>query len=439
MRRTAISLLGLLALACAKQDPQAPAQGADAANPPSPAAQPESTPTPERAEPAEIVRKDLLAVDLPPVPTLETLTLTPTREGSLALPDGTDELAPRAAVALGDGLLLAGQAYLDRHRVRPANSWRWLGFVPSTEAVAGSSSTKLESGAIRAAIADGQGGALLCGASGIGFDVRGWFGRVDARAQPGLQVELDTPTSTEMFDLLPGAAEGELAVLAGYVDAQAWLVSLDDAGQQRWQKYVGSYGYTQARALVRLDGPRHDLLAIGTRAQGFGESWWAKIPGDGGDGPSAEDIEQDKLDLPGADQHQMLRAIVDIGEAGFIALGTAKRNHVQAHDQPIAVGFDRNGVVAWTKVLPDLRVSEVSGATSKPGAASFIIEIPGPDPDSPHALALLELDATSHSAHELANSAGWSSAGFIEGADAATILSYAPTATGITWRTSPIR
>jgi hypothetical protein len=442
MHRTAISLLCLLALACTKQAPQASEQGSDAAaktdaKPPTPT-EPEWTPT--RRKPPEIVRTDLLALDLPAVPTLETLTLTPTREGSFAVPEGTDELAPRAAVELRGGLLLAGQAYLDRHPGRPSDSWRWLGFTPHASDDASSpSSTKSEPGAIRAAVADGQGGALLCGTSGFGFDVRGWFGVVDQRAQLGLQVALDTPTSTEMFDLLPGAGDNELAVIAGYVDAQAWLVSLDPAGHQRWQKYIGSYGYTQARALARLDGPRHDLLTTGTRAKGFGESWWAKVPGDGGDQTGSDDVVQDKLDIPGADPHQMLQAIVDIGEPGFIALGTAKRNHIQAHDQPLAVGFTRDGAVAWTKVLPDLRVTSVSGARPKPGGALFIVEIPGPDPESPHALALLELDATSHTARELADSAGWSSAGFIEGANAAAALSYAPTPTGIKWRQLPIQ
>lgn len=435
MRRTAISLVCLLALACTKQDPQASEQAAAkrGADPSTPTEQPEWKPT--RRKPPEIVRTDLVAVDLPPVPTLETLTLTPTREGSFAFPEGSDELAPRAAVALRGGLLLAGQTYLDRQLGRPSNSWRWLGFIPqASEGRSTPSSTMLESGAIRAAVADGQGGALLCGTSGIGFDARGWFGVVDEQAKLGLRVELDTPTSTEMFDVMPGAAEGELAVIAGYVDAQAWLVSLDRDGKQRWQKYVGSYGYTQARAFARLKGSRGDLLTIGSRAKGFGESWWAKIPGDGGDQAGSDDVVQDKLSIAGADEHQMLRAIVDIGEAGFIALGTAKRNHIQAHDQPLAVGFGRDGAVLWTKVLDDVRVSEVSGARGKPGAALFVVEVPGVDADAAHSLALLEVSATSSSARELANSAGWSSAGFVEGADAAVVLSYAPNSTGIVWR-----
>ncbi|KIG12966.1 hypothetical protein DB30_00850 [Enhygromyxa salina] len=440
MGRTAISLLCLLALACTQQDPQASPQ---AAAPPAqqdatPAEQPEWTPT--RRKPVEVVREDLLAVDLPPAPKLEPLAITPAREGSFAFPEGTDELAPRAAVALRGGLLLAGQAYFERRPGPPPNSWRWLGFTPASGDAP--SSVKSELGAIRAAVANGQGGALLCGTSGIGFDVRGWFGVANERAQLGLEVALDTPNSTEMFDLLPGAAAGELAVMTGYVDAQAWLVSLDPKGAQRWQKYIGSYGYTQARALVRLDGARGDLLTIGTRAKGFGESWWATIPGDGGDQEGSEDVTQDKLSIAGADQHQMLRAIVDVGEAGFIALGTAKRNHVQAHDQALAVGFGRDGAVLWTKVLDDLRISGavtgVSGGLGKPGAGLFVVEVPGPDAESLSALALLEVSTTASSARELQGSVGWSSAGFVEGAEHAAVLTYAPNDIGIVWRELPI-
>ncbi|PRQ05714.1 hypothetical protein [Enhygromyxa salina] len=442
MGRTAISLLCLLALGCTNQDPQASARGdAPEAKPdPSPTAagdQPEWKRT--RRKPVEVVREDLLADDLPPAPRLEALTLTASREGSFAFPEGSDELAPRAAVALRGGLLLAGQAYLDRRPGPPPASWRWLGFAPSAgDGAPASTSTKFEPGAIRAAAADGQGGALLCGTSGIGFDVRGWFGVVNEQAQLGLDVGLDTPNSTELFDVLSGHATGELAVMTGYVDAQAWLVSLDQKGEQRWQKYVGSYGYTQARAFARLDGARGDLLTIGTRAQGFGESWWAIVPGDGGDQAGSGDVTQDKLSIAGADEHQMLRAIVDVGEAGFIALGTAKRNHVQAHDQPLAVGFGRDGAVLWSRALDEVRISGVSGGRGKPGAGLFVVDVPGADPEAPSALALLEVSATASSARELAGSAGWSSAGFIEGQDQAAVVSYEPSATGIVWRELPI-
>ncbi|PRQ02473.1 hypothetical protein ENSA5_22910 [Enhygromyxa salina] len=441
MRRAAITWLSLLTLACTTQDTKQaePAAKADAATEPAPEPEPEPEPEwqPTRREPKpEIARKDLVAEDLPEVPTLETLALAPSGEGEFALPEGTDELAPRAAVALRGGLLLAGQAYFQRRPGRPSPSWRWLGFVASSDQR--TSSTKLDSGAVRAAVADGKGGAFLTGTHGIGFDARGWFGAVDGDAQLGVQVDLDSPNTTEMFDVLVGATEGELALVGGYVDAQGWLVSLDAKGEQRWQKFIGSYGYTQIRGLARRGEGREDLLAIGSRAKAFGESWWAKCPGDGGAGAAGDDVEQDKLTIEGADPHQLLRAIVDLGDAGFVALGTAKKNYLQAHDQLVAVGFDRDGAPTWSKVVPDVRVTDVFGGQTRGAAAVFVVAVPSTNPEAAPALALVELSAAGPTtARQLDDSEGWASAGFVDGAEGGVLLSYAPSEAGIKWRQSP--
>src|SRR5690606_30571083 len=128
-----------------------------------------------------------------------------------------------------------------------------------------------------------------------------------------------TPSSTEMFAVIAGQSPadeaGELAILGGYVDAQGWLVSLDSSWQTRWEKYIGSYGYTQVRALARVDGG--ELLAIGTRGERFGEAWSARAPADGGESAAATDVTQTKIEIEGADPNRSLRALVDLGEAGF--------------------------------------------------------------------------------------------------------------------------
>jgi hypothetical protein len=444
-RTTAPTLLAVFALACAKPKDEPAGTGAEAkAQPSSPgeeaasgAETPEAEIQPNTPPKAQIVRKDLLAKDLPEPPTLASLALTPAGAGVFAFAEGSDELAPRAAVALEGGLLLAGQAYLGRQPGKPPTSWRWLGFVPNEGEAR---STKLESGAIRAASADAKGGALLAGVRGTGFDMRGWFASVDGQGQLGLQVDIEGTQAAEMFDLLPGARKGELALVAGYADAQAWFISLDAAGEQRWHKYVSSYGYTQARAVARLDGEAADILAVGTRSQGFGEAWWAKVPGDGGADPSPEGVEQDKLTITGADPNQMLRAIVDLGPAGYVALGTAKLNYIQDHDQVLAVGFDRAGTPSWSKVIPKLRVTDVFGGRADGEVARFVVGLPPAEPGGANGLGLVELRAGGESsAQSLAESGGWLSAGFVEGAEASELVVYAPTPQGVAWRRVPLQ
>jgi hypothetical protein len=431
MQRTATLLLALIGLACteprpeAKSEPEPKSADKEVAAP-----EPAKPEVPEPPKPAPI-RKDLLAENLPPVPALESMTLTASDEGSFAWPEGTDELAPRAAVAVRGGLVLAGQAYLDRQPRRISSSWRWLGFVPTSGEP---SSSKLDAGAIRAAISDGEGNALVVGNCGEQSDPRGWFAIVGGDGVLELQVDLDSPTATEMFDLIPGSEPGELAVVGGYVDAQGWLVSLDRGGAQRWQKFIGSYGYTQVRALTRLDGQPGQLLALGTRSKKFGESWWAKSPADGGADASPADVVQDKIEIAGADVHQMLTAVVDLGSAGIVALGTAKQNHIQAHDQVVAVGFDRSGAVVWSKVIADVRVTGVYGGRAVGQVASFVVELPADTTEA--ALGLIEIsgDGTTTKARRIADTEGWHAAGFVEGDASASVLGFVQTDAGIRWR-----
>lgn len=453
MRRTAILLSPLLLLACepppqvsverghgdaqaSKASPQAPPAAPETASETAvaPAATATVTPPPK----AQIARQDLVATDLPPVPNLELATLEVIRDGRFDHPEGTDELAPRAAVALEGGLALVGQAYLERRKGAMPQTWRWLGVAPGSSGASEGSGTKLEPGAIRVALPDAAGGALLAGNTATGDDARGWFGTLDAKGELAVDVTLESKTLTEMFDLLPGTGGSEAAVVLGYMDAQGWVVSLDAKGELRWQKFVSSFGYTQIRAAARLDG--EDMLAVGTRAQGFGESWWSQLPKDGGDDASPEGLTQGKLDIEGADPHQMLHTIVDLGEQGFIALGTAKRNHIQDHDQVLAAGFDHAGQPTWSRVVPDFRVTTIYGGQvdpASPGAAHFIVELPLPGETERTALGWLELNPGADGImvpRQLGETEGWKSAGFVEGADGLQIVTYRQAEGGMQWR-----
>lgn len=434
MRRTLIApLLGLAVLACKPASNDAPARSNDAPQPEAP--EPERNPADIELVPpkkANYIREDLLGKDLPPAPKLESMPATVLASGELPFPEGTDELAPRVALALGDGLLLAGQAYLDRRPGTPPQTWRWTGFIPTDGEPR---STLFEQGAIRAGIADEQGG-LLTGTRGVGFPVRGWFGRVDDAGEMVQEIALETPNSTEMFDLVPGVNDGEQVVLAGYVDAQGWLISLDIAGRKRWEKYIGSHGSTQVRAIEWLH--RGDLLVVGSRAQKFGEAWFAVAPGDGGPSAAPDDVTQAQAEPDGADPNRMLRAIVRLGDSGFLAFGTARRNHLQAHDQLLAIGLDANGVQLWARVLDGVRVTDIHGARAHDGQAQVLVSVPLDDTQQPAtALARVTVGFDAGApivARQLTDSAGWTSAGFIDGSRENDLLGYAPSKAGVAWR-----
>jgi hypothetical protein len=432
MRATLALLPSLAVLAC-QPAPERSKQTPTEKTKPAVEHEPElKAPFEPRPASAQLVRKDLLAEDLPSVPTLESIATTVLASGELPFPEGTDELAPRAALALRDGLLLAGQAYHARQPGRPSQSWRWTGFVPTT---GDARSTLSEEGAIRAGIVV-DGGGLLAGTRGLSFDARGWFAKVTPDGTITGEVALESPSLTEMFDLVPGSAEDELVVVGGYVDAQGWLISLDASGQPRWEKFISSHGQTQVRAFVRLDGG--DLLTVGSRAEEFGEAWFARVPRDGGESAAPDDVGQAAVEIEGADPNRMLRAVVDVGPAGFVALGSAKRKHLQAHDQLLAVGFDRAGKLAWSRVIEGVRVTDVLGARAHLGAAQFIVTVPladGSQGATVVALATVPADPSAAvNARRLDDAAGWTSAGFVEGNATPELVVYQPTAAGIAWR-----
>jgi hypothetical protein len=67
---------------------------------------------------------------------------------------------------------------------------------------------------------------------------------------------------------------------------------------------------------------------------------------------------------------------VDFGDAGYLALGTAKQNFFQAHDLVIVVGLDRQSTPAWSRVLDDLRVVGLFGARAHTSDALIVVSVP---------------------------------------------------------------
>lgn len=405
-------------------------------------ARPDPAPETSDAEPSQVDANaaargpvpTIAASKTPAVPTLAEATLPVTAQGTFALPEDTDELAPHTVVRLGDGSLwVAGQVYRGRRPGTPSPTWRWTGIVRDGDATA---STRHGEGAIRTAIPTPEGGAWAIGSRGKGFGVRGWFGVVDPAGQLSREVDLDSPNSTELFAIVPGAGAeaGELAVVAGYVDAQAWVVSLADDATIRWQRYLGSHGYTQARGLQVLDDGR--LLTVGSRGQEFGEFWSAIVPATGSGLLGSDDAEQFELEVEGADINQSLYAIVDLGGDGLLALGTTKRGHRQAHDQVVAIGFDRAGAPTWSRIVPDVRATAIVAGAADGSLARFVLAVPSEAAAEANAVALVSVAPGADGAvvaRRVADTVGWSSAGFVDGRPDAIWL-HGPADEGLAWR-----
>ncbi|PRP96027.1 hypothetical protein [Enhygromyxa salina] len=433
MRHAAIVLPGLLAIAC-ESSPQTitkePTKQTRAA-----ASQPS-----ERTPPAP---EKLVETWPPAIPSLLLEKLEIERAGSFILPEGTNELTPRAAVALDRGFALVGEAVsIDG----PAQTRRWVGFVSTADRVSEGAGVQLGTGSIHAAISDDKGGALLVGDVGSWPNARGWFGTLDAKGAVTTELELASEAPTQMFDLLAGHGPEQRALLVGNVDARGLVVSIGPRGDVRWQTFVSNSGATQIHASARVHGVRGNVLAIGTRAQGAGvsESWWSTIA----DGPAGTDarVEQGRFQIAGADPDQVLEVIVDLGDdIGFLALGRARRDLVQDHDQIIAVGFDRTGAPTWSRALEYFRGMEIYGAAvdpERPGIANFVVRIPIGGDKGRSALGWLDICPGVDGIlipRQLAGTEGWASAGFIEGREGRpAILTYARTETGIDWRVLPL-
>jgi hypothetical protein len=429
MRHAALLLLASLAIAC-ERAPQVAAEEQ--------AKHTEAvTPPPERA-PREREVTGEQPEGPPPIPGLLLARLEIEREGSFALPEGTDELVPRTAVALGRGLALVGEAQVSREAPQ---AWRWVGFVPNENEAGEGVSTKLDTGSIHAAIRDGKGGALLAGELASGRDARAWFGALDAKGRMTEELELDGESATRVVELLVGHGSNERALVLGNVGDQGWVASVDSSGAVRWQAHVSSSGPTQIHAAARLGGERGDLLVIGNRAQAAREAWWGTIAGRGG---ADAVVDQGSFEIEGADPDQTLDAIVDLGDMGFVALGRASRDREQSHDQVIAVGFDRTGEPTWSRVLEHFRAIEIYGGAVNPelpGIANFVLRVPIGGGEHESALAWLDISPGVDGIlvpRQLAGTVGWASAGFVEGREDAAILTYTRTEAGIDWRILPL-
>jgi hypothetical protein len=413
--RAALALPIALSLACSS--PPTPSQH-DKAEP----AQPKSDP-PKPDEIAKPKRKgktlkidppaELQAKDIPPAPSLASVTLVPATTGTLPLPEGVGVVLPHVALQLEQGLLIAGQAFVDYDpQIRATAIWQYQGFVPITGEPR---SSKGESGSVRAGVLDGKGGAVLVGSLGVGLSARAWATRIAADGSSAGELAIESPIDSDLLAILAGGPAEELAVLGGFAGASAWLVAIDDAGTKRWQPRIEADGYAQIRALARID--EQALLAVGTLAQKDGSAWSARI---GAEGSTIEHAVIEQLDAKVGtpiDANRSIVALADRGESGLIGLGLAKRGLVQDHDQVFAVGFDRSGKVTWGRAIDPVRAKQVRGAIGWQGAALFVLEVPAGEAT---ALALLRITGPSDAdvrVEQIAGSEGKRSAGFVHGAD----------------------
>ncbi len=414
MRRVGVTLLALAALGCEDEGKPAKVE-----------LHPKATTSP----PIEhVVEREKPAADWPPpIPGLLLDKLAVEREGSFALPDGADQLTPRAAVAIGDGFALVGDA-------RVGHRQRWLGFAPGDGSAR---ELSFDAGSITAAISDGDGGALLAGHAGLDGDARAWFGALDGRAKLTASVELDGDAPVDVVDVLAGHEPDERALLLGNVSSRGWALSFDERDRVRWKTDPGELGSTLVHAGVWVPAAGGELLVIGTRPEGAGEAAWSRRD----DGR----FEQGEFAIEGADPIRTLDAIVALDhDMGFIALGRAKRETTQDHDQVIAVGFDRRGQPTWARVLEHFRASEIYGGTihrGQPGVAHFLARIPvGGEPST--ALGWIEICPGVDGvvvARQIAGTLGWESTGFVDGRDDGAMLTYMRTAAGIDWRVLLVR
>jgi hypothetical protein len=150
MRGVTVSLFALAAIACEDKAPSTVAERPSESI---------TIPTAER----EVEPEAPTVAVAPPIPEQLLEKLAIEREGSFALPEGTDGLTLPAAVALGEDLAFVGYAWAHSESDPVGQSRRWIGVAsepgPARE-------LELDMGSIHAAISDGQGGALLVGTDG---------------------------------------------------------------------------------------------------------------------------------------------------------------------------------------------------------------------------------------------------------------------------------
>lgn len=347
------------------------------------------------------------------------------REGTFALPEGADVITPRAAVALGDDLALVGDA-------QAGHSRRWVGLAPIKGPTRG---TMLDAGTIRAAISDGKGGALLIGADG---DARPWFGALNARGVVSSNKLLDSDEPINLTDVLAGLGNDEHALLLGNLaahdgGAHGWLGSIDARARIQQQLQLTDLGAARIQSGARIPGEANEVLVVGAQLDDGSAAWWARLG-------ATEVRAHGKVEIEDADPIRTLDAIVPLDhEMGFIALGRARREAEQDHEQAIAVGFDPSGAPTWTRVLDHFRAIEIYGGTVHErvrGVVHFVARIPI-DRAGNTALAWIEICPGVDGAlvtRQIAGTAGWQSAGFVEGREDGAILAYSRTDSGMDWR-----
>jgi hypothetical protein len=400
--------LALTAVACERQAPQPAVEGLREVVTPEFELEPEFEP--ERP-----------VADAPPtIPGQLLDKLASEREGTIALPEDVGEITLHGAIALAGGLAFVGQA-----RMREGTAHGWIGLAPDKGSA---SARQIDASSIDAVISDGKGGALFVGDA----SAQAWFGALNGRGVMNSSTDIDGPAPIDMVDILAGHEDGERALLLGNAGTAGWVVSLDARGAVRWQSQIGDEA---TRILAGIRAPA-ELLVVGTRRDGdANQAWWGRFTP-----PVTAKLEQGSFELENADPIRSLEAIVDLDhDMGFIALGRAKRELDQPHDQALAVGFDRSGQPTWTRLLDHFRTFEIYGGATHHelrGTAHFVTRIPITGEDE-SALAWLKM-CPGHNGvleiRQLAGTIGWQSAGFIEGRDDAAIAAYRQTEAGLEWK-----
>lgn len=405
--RAAFALPIALSLACSSPPPPPERAEAEPAKPEVDA--PESKRKPLKTTPPA----ELQAKDIPPPPSLASITLEPASSGTLALPEGIGVVLPHVALQLDRGVLIAGQAFVDYDpQIRATEIWHYQAFVPTSGE---GRSSKGESGSVRAGMLDGKGGAVLVGSLGVGLASRGWATRIAGDGSAAGELAIESPGDSDGLAVVGGGPAGELALIGGFTDASAWLLAIPDAGTKRWQPQVTTEGYAQIRALARIDD--RAVLGLGTVAREQGSAWWLRV---GAEGSPVEQGTIDRLDPSvgtAIDPNRSMVALADRGESGLVGLGLAKRGVLQDHDQVFAAAFDRSGKITWVRTIDQVRAKQVRGAIGSPDAAMFVLEVPAGEAT---ALALLRIAGPSDAdirVEQITGSEGRRSPGFVHGSD----------------------
>ncbi|MCA9682212.1 MAG: hypothetical protein KC457_08455, partial [Myxococcales bacterium] len=255
----------------------------------------------------------------------------------------------------------------------------------------------------------------------------------------------------QLLALVPGRGAAQIGeermVVLGRHGRGGWLGSLATGPNATLRWKLSLADEIELRDLVRLSPDGDTLLLVGGRRKQQSTPWSAVM--ERGDEP-AHLVRQDDLTLVGVAAESSLRTIVDLGAAGFAALGSAGSGPGVEHEQLFVAGFDRSGKPTWSRVLDEVRAGAVLGVAAREGHALFLVSVPLIDIDDRgrpvQSVALIDLVPAVESDDEaegkaavvvtsrmLEGSESWTTAGFVDHRAEAIAL-YGQRPAGIVWR-----